>query len=190
MIGVDLLLARRELLARAGGTMTASSDYRLAHGLDWRLIAAHAGTLAVVQVEFLPQGRFEFADDGEPAAVIEALDTDGETVLDLVAWPVAEPTRVTSLFGRAPLVGMYAAVNPATYFWDRPLQVHRTPLDWLKAGFDGCAVVEPRLAARVLNDDVPGRIAGQDAEHARELATLLRSVVNVDRVVAPVRRAA
>lgn len=190
MSGADLLHARHDLLARADETITASSGYILAHGLDWRLVAAHAGMLAVIEIEFLPHRRFDFTDQGERAAVIEALDTDGETVLDLVVWPLSDPTRVASLFGRAPLVGMYAALNPATYIFDKPLQVHRTPLDWLKAGCDGCAVVEPRIAARVLNDDVPGTMAGQDDEHARELAALLQSVVDVGRVLTPVRRAA
>lgn len=190
MTSLDLLLARAELLRRASVTISASAAYVAEHGLDHRLVEAHAGLLALISVEFCEPSRFEFADTGEPAAVVEALDSDGETLVDLVAWPVADPTRVSTMFGRAPLVGGYAALNPATYFFDRPLQVHRTPLDWLKAGCDGCAVVVPALAARVLNDDVPGRIAGQDPGHAREIAALLESIVDIARVVAPVGRAA
>ena len=93
------------------------------------------------------------------------------------------------MFGRAPLVGMWQAYNPASYVFGRPLQVHRTPLDWLRAGADGCAIVNPRLAAHVLNE-LPGPIAGQDEAHARELADLVLSTVDLTRIRVPVRRVA
>ena len=81
------------------------------------------------------------------------------------------------------------AFNPATYFFNMPLKVHRTPLDWLKARCDGCVVVVPSLGRWVLNE-VPGRVAGQDIQHAQELAVLTQSIVDVRRFVAPIGEAA
>jgi hypothetical protein len=98
--------------------------------------------------------------------------------LDLVAWPLEAPARATSMFRRVGLLGLWWAFNKATYIFDEPLQVYKTPLDWLRAGCAGCAVVAPPLAARDLLD-VPGRVAGQDVGHALQLADLLRSHVDL-----------
>ena len=43
------------------------------------------------------------APDG---VVIEAYAADGETVIDLVAWPIANPTDVHTLCGAAPMLGL------------------------------------------------------------------------------------
>jgi hypothetical protein len=185
VLAFDIEIARHELYERAERT-----DYHLRHGISWSTIEAHAGVLTVIPVLFYTGGKFDFTDyEGEQAVVIEAFEEDGETTLDLVAWPVDRPAQVASMFGRAPLVGMWQVYNPASYIFDEPLQVHRTPLDWLKADGGGCAIVTPRLAAQVLND-LPGRIAGHDPAHALELGRLLESIVDLSRIVAPMRRAA
>ena len=56
----------------------------------------------------------------EPAAVVEVFAADGETVLDLAAWPLGAPERVCTMFGRAPALGLAAARNPATSRPSRP----------------------------------------------------------------------
>jgi hypothetical protein len=174
----DVQFARAELLARA--TISASADYLRANGIDAELVHAHAGVLGVCELRFFPQDKFDFADrgDGASGAVLEAFGRDGEEVLDLVAWPLEAPARATSMFRRVGLLGLWWAFNKATYIFDEPLQVYKTPLDWLRAGCAGCAVVAPPLAARDLLD-VPGRVAGQDVGHALQLADLLRSHVDL-----------
>jgi hypothetical protein len=80
-------------------------------------------------------------------------------------------------------------MNPATYFRNRPLQVHRTVLDWLRAGCDGAVIVAPRSAARLLLN-APGRIAGQDVAHARAILDTLYLAIDPGRVVVPVQETA
>jgi hypothetical protein len=117
--------------------------------------------------------------------------TDGETVIDLVAWPIANPTDFHTLCGAVPMLGLWQAFNAATYVFDYPLVMHRTPLDWLKAGCEGAAIVIPSLAARSFLD-LPGRIGAADLAHQRELKSLLNDMIRAVEIVSPktVRRAA
>ena len=130
------------------------------------------------------KGRFDFVGHGEPveAFVLEVLDFDGETHLDIAAWPLCDPGRVLTMFGRAPLIGMWAALNPATYYMGKALVMHRTPLEWLMSGCSGAAVLVPRLAARQLID-LPGPLAARDHRHGLQLRKLMLSVVETDRIV-------
>jgi hypothetical protein len=123
--------------------------------------------------------------------VIEARGEDGETVIDLVAWPVASPTGVHTLLGQAAMLGLWQAFNAATYVFDVPLVMHRTPLAWLQANCEGAAVVIPKLAVRTFLD-LPGRIGADDLAHQRELKGLLNDMIRAVEIVSPktVRRAA
>ncbi len=159
-------------------------DYVRDHGLDLVAITAQAGVLAVCPVVFLPQGRFDFAEDGAPAAVLEAFDADGETSLDLVAWPLHDPATFATALGRAGGLGLWQVNNPATYHGGRPLPVWRTPLAWLQARCHGAVVLDP-LSAPGWLASAPGLIAGEDIAHARELARLLHPYVDPSRIVAP-----
>lgn len=178
-LAVDLLCARADLYAKG----LPATAYLRDHGLDWSAIAAEAGLLLLARVRFEPPRQFEFGGR-VLAAVIEALD-EGGAVRDLVAWPVSRPDKAASLFGRAGMVGERALFDPATFLFDAPLVVHRTPLDWLRAGGRGCAVVDPGRAGRLLLD-VPGRIAAQDDAHGAELAALIEASLRLDRIVVPV----
>jgi hypothetical protein len=190
-----LLEARDELIERATYGINEFCDYRRAQGITWQAIEVHCGAMTVVPVRFFPGARFDFNDDEEGAhraLVMEVLDFDAETVIDLAAWPLHRPEKVASMFGRSPLLGMHNVSNAATYSFDKALVVHRSPLGWLQAGGGGCAIVVPALAAHVLND-APGKVSGEDAEHAREIGRLVSSIVDLGKIVAPLqpmRRAA
>jgi hypothetical protein len=181
-----LMVARAELYRRAGPSRLFL-DYVRRHRVDLTLVSGFCGCLAVLPVLSFERSMFDFADAGHEdaidAAIIEAFDTDGETVLDLVAWPLDEPERVLSLYRRVPLVGMWEAASPYTYTFETPLILHRTPLDWLKAGCRGAAIVVPDLAARFLID-LPGRFAPQDRQHAAEVHHLLQRLTR-NRMVVP-----
>jgi hypothetical protein len=182
--------ARAELIRRATIPSREHVRYWRDHRLDHSAVRQFAGSLSVLPIGIFEPDRFDFGGRGDPlGAVVEALDEDGETVVDLVAWPLDAPDRVLTMFGRASVLGLRTATDSTTYVFGRPLAVHRTPLDWLKAGCNGCVVVVPRLAARLFNE-LPGDIAPQDAEHAQELARLLLSTVNLDRIVLPMKAAA
>ncbi len=186
---MDLLFARGELLKRAlpGACFL---DYVRRHGLDLSRIERFAGATAVAPIIDCGNRRFEFGDghrDATPGFIVEARGADGETVIDLAAWPLDRPDHPMSMFGRVGLIGVAAAMNPTTYIFDKPLVIHRSPIDWLRSGCAGAAMVDPRRAAWELID-CPGRIAGQDAAHARQLLEIANSVINRSRFVAPARQ--
>jgi len=189
---VELLDWWGDLLAGAG-PHAAWQDYVCKQGIDLTAAYAFIGILAVTPVAFLPPGRFDFVDDAaadaEMAAVCEVVLGAEAEVVDLCAWSCADPTRFATARGVADALGGDQVENPATYFGGRPLLVHRSPLAWIKSGCRGCVILNRRSAPDWLAP-APGRIAGEDIDHARELARLLRGYVDLERIVAPLKVAA
>ncbi len=183
------LTAARETLYDSSRTTPEFLHYVRHHGLELGRISGFAGATGILPIVDCGNGRFDWEAPGEliPGFVCEALAEDGETIIDLVAWPLERPTTVLTMFGRAPLLGLWEAMNPATYFGGNALQMHRTPLEWLQAGCRGAAVVRPASAARLLFG-IDGAVAGKDRQHARELLHLIRGVVGPDKVRWPADR--
>lgn len=173
-----ILAARAEFYERVE-TTEAYLTYVRQHGIDIGRITDFAGATGVVEIVDCGNNRFDWTGPGTAvtAFVCEAMEADGETVIDLVAWPVDRPAHVMTMLGRAVLLGMWAAMNPATYYMGKSLIMRRTPLDWLAAGCDGAAVVHAGRAGRAFLD-IPGPILAQDKCHARELLDIARSVVD------------
>ncbi len=186
MTDFTLLAARFALLARAWAS-PAFLNYLRDNELDIDVVNRVAGISAVIPIVVHDHYRWEFGRIGaDPLGfVIEAMGRDGESVEDLVAWPIDDPANVLSMFGRVGMVGLDNAFNPATYHLDKPLRMHRTPLRWLQSGGAGAAMVSPRLAAYDFLD-IAGRIAGEDRRHAQELLAIAESVVVRGRFVSPV----
>jgi hypothetical protein len=180
-----LIAARAEFYERAQPT-PEFLKYVGRNGLELDRIRGFAGATGILAIVDCGGGRFDFEAPGEmiQAFICEAYAEDGESVIDLVAWPPDRPKHVMTMFGRAPLLGLWEAMNPATYYGGKPLQMHRTPIEWLQSGCRGAVIVRPTLAARLLFD-IDGAIAGRDRQHARELLGLLRTVVSADKVVWP-----
>ncbi|MEN3793939.1 hypothetical protein [Fulvimarina sp. MAC3] len=169
----------------------ASIKYVREHGLNTIRLAEVAGCFTVMRIQ--PMGdRFEFSPDAKTvAAIVEAYGLDGETVNDLVAWPLEQPCRALTLLGRSPFLGAGNVFSASTYAFDQPLVCYRTPLTWWGAGCGGVVILDPLNAARILLD-APGKISGEDADHSREIAELVRGLFDPSRFVAPAtkRRAA
>jgi hypothetical protein len=193
-IAFELMAARAQLYARAqphGAYLRFLRD----NGLGVRSLADadpirdFCGCMAVTTIRPLRDGGFEFApvndDKAVVAAVIEAYASDCETVSDLVAWPVADFTRVRRMFGRADCLGSWNIASAASYVLDTPLMVYRTPLAWLQAGCRGVVVLDPAIAARRLLD-AAGSVSGEDRQHSEELATMVAALAGSVRFVAPV----
>ena len=106
-------------------------------------------------------------------AIVEGFGRDGQTVLDLVAWPIDDPRRVFTAFGRLPLLGMPNLFSAATFAFDRPLRCYRTPLAWWRAGCMGAVVLDEVTAPRLLLDSL-GTISGEDFDHSCEIAELVQ----------------
>lgn len=181
-----ILLARQQFYQCAGWTPEASA-YVKAHGLDLDAIAAHAGTFAVCLAQVCPHtapAQFDFTPEGVPCAVIEVIGEDAVTVIDLVAWPIDAPERFATAVGEADVLGIGAIRNPATYAGGRPLRVHRTPLEWLKAGCQGCAVLNRDWGGYWLRK-TPGPLLAEDLAHGRELRRMLGRDFDSKRLLVP-----
>jgi hypothetical protein len=182
-----LLEYRAELSARASPSPEWAA-YIASENIDLT-VYAFIGILGVTQARFSPDRRFKFCDDGVPTAVCEVLGDDAETVIDLVAWPIARPEKFATALGVATGLGKDQAKNPATFFAGRPLLIHRTPLSWIRSGCRGVVVLD-RLMAPVWLGAALGPIAGEDLAHGHELARLLYPHVSASRILAPLRQAA
>jgi hypothetical protein len=189
MIGHRLMLLDylAELVRRAEPTAEWAA-YVTAENIDLS-VYPFIGILGVTRARFFPGRRFEFRDDGIPVAVCEVLGDDAEAVIDLVAWSVAQPEKFGLALGVAAGLGTDQARNSATFFGGQPLVIRRTPLGWIKAGCRG-AVILNRLLAPIWLGTALGNIAGEDLEHARELARLLHPHVSPRRIMAPLHEAA
>lgn len=186
MIDLRLTGALAAFYARAWYT-PALRDYIREHHLDVDAITIGAGAFAVLPIVDCGHGRFDFGKpELDPLAFVhEALDETGEVAQDLVAWPLAKPANVLTMLGRAGIIGLEAATNPATYHFGKPLTVHETPLQWLQAGCKGAAIASKRIAARELLD-LPGPVCGRNKRHSQELLALAQSVVDASRFLSPV----
>lgn len=187
----DILLAQQDLyrLAQAGATIA----YARREAVDWlprfwEAIFANAAFLGVVDASFDPGGCLDLpkheSRPGLPVAVLQAIDEDGETTIDLVGWPIDQPERFATMFRHASILGIANLWNHPNLM-DDPLTVHRTPLEWIKAGCEGIVILDMQRAAYILNE-VPGRFCCRDIEHAAELAKAMRSLVDLRRIVIPV----
>ncbi len=182
-----ILVARAEFYARAH-TTRAYVRYVQEQGIDPWAVRDFAGATAIVPVYDCGGGMFDFEphlhcpDEPFNAFVCEVLDSDGETTIDLAAWPINRPELVLTMFGRAPALGLWEAENPGSYYLGKSLCMRRTPLEWLVAGCSGSAIITPRLAGRWLLD-LPGPIAARDNAHARQLHLLKMSVLDRAKVM-------
>ena len=185
MIGsVPLELMRARAALYAAPVTPTSVGYVRKHDLDSSRVARVAGCFAVMRAD-VDGNRFELSDDGRSViAIVEALGRRGESVLDLVGWPLDEPARLLTLFGRAPMLGLANVFAATTYAFDRPLMCHRTALGWWRARCAGAVILDPQSAARILLD-APGRISGEDREHSLEIAELVQALFDPSRFVAP-----
>ncbi|WP_152044881.1 hypothetical protein [Aureimonas psammosilenae] len=194
-IALEFMAARAQLYARAQ-PHNAYLAYVRANGLALKSLADadpirdYCGCMAVTTIRPLRDGGFEFAPVNDEkavvAAVIEAYASDCETVSDLVAWPVADPTRVRRMFGRADCLGAWNIASAASYVLDSPLMAFRKPLGWLQAGCRGVVVLDPAIAARRLLD-AAGKISGEDREHSQELGAMIAGLVERVQIVAPIQ---
>lgn len=181
-----ILLARRIFYTVAGWTPEAA-DYVKAHALDLDQIAANAGMFAVCLAQVCAHetpAQFDFSPQGVPAGVIEVLAENGETIIDLCAWPLNAPERFATAVGEADMLGIGAIRNPATYAHGRPLQVHRTPLGWLKANCQGCVILNREWGGHWLRK-AHGPLLAEDLQHGRELRRLLGPRFDVKRLLVP-----
>ncbi|MGE3875951.1 MAG: hypothetical protein AB7F74_23600 [Parvibaculaceae bacterium] len=176
-------LMRETFYSRAHWTPEASA-YVARHRIDMAAVNAFAGLLAVIPCDFAGNGTFDFAEfGGTPAVVIEVYAEDDETTVDLVAWPLDRPESFATMLGSDAL-GMARVFNPATWAFGHVLNVFRTPLAWLQAGCDGCAVLDHRNVAGWLGKAL-GPIQAEDIAHARQIDAWLNPKFDKRNILVP-----
>ena len=178
-----LAFMRRESL-RVAGPSPELFRYIRQHRLDLPNVQAHAGYFNVALVDFMAD-TFLFDPEGEPAAVIEALLFDHSREVftaDLVAWPIHEPWAFATAMGDSDGADVLGPQNMVQR-GGAPLVIHRTPLDWLKAGCEGCVALKP--AARHWLLKAGGPFIVEDVEHGRELRQLLGPNSPRHRILVP-----
>lgn len=183
---LSITMARADALAH-WDTPPAWFGFLRANDLDPRALEPFAGTIGVAPCRFTPPPRrFRFDPDGALAAFFEVLAIeDGEMIAaDLIAFDVAHPTIFGTLEGCGLVLGADQIENPASYLGGRPLLVHRTPLSWLRAGCQGIVVLDERRAGARLAGAL-GNLAGEDEEHARQIARITAGMFSPRRIVFP-----
>jgi len=182
----DMLLQWRVAFQERAGVSRRFLDYVQAHRIDLMNLGRFAGGYAVINVTDMGARRFDFADEAAfPAWVMEVFGVDGESVEDLIAWPLDRPEHIMTALGRAGLVGVWQAMAPQSFFMDAAPRIFRTPLRWMQENCDGCAIADPVVAAQQLVQ-TPGRLCAEDQRHGRELVTLLKTAFDpATKIIAP-----
>ena len=120
----------------------------------------------------------------EDAVFLPVIDEDGVTPIDIVAFSLREPSRFATILGLGAVLGAGEVMNPATYWDSDPCRLLRTPLDWLREGIEGCAVLLNPARAKSMLAWAPGDLAASDEDHADELIEI--GIVDPKRLVVPV----
>jgi hypothetical protein len=165
---------------------TAEPDQKLysflrQHGVDLN----HAINLldgAIARCEWSVRGPTE------DCIAIPVFDDDGMTPTDVTVFSMRDPSRFGTMLGLGAVLGAGEMMNPATYWNNQPCRLLRTPLDWLREGIAGCAVLLDVERAKSILNWAPGKLAATDDRHADELVDM--GVVDPKRLLVPVERAA
>jgi len=167
-------------------------------GVDVSLVWKLAGPILEHDVIIFPRMMFDFAEPGRPdsvrAVVHVAYDDDAETPIDLVAWTREKPHEVFRCLGSACAIGIDRLSNPASYFANRPLRLHQSPLNWLAAGCDGIVPLDySAMRNRIswnLRDFDEFRLAAESLAQGRALRDALAPLPARVRILVPRAEAA
>jgi hypothetical protein len=169
-----------------------------AQGVDVGRALNVAGPIIEHDVAIFDKDAFDFAAPGDPhavRAVVHVVHSDDAVApVDLAAWTRAHPDRVLLCLGAGVALGVDQIQNPASYFAGKPLQIHRTPLAWLRASCAGIVVLSAdgvldrldRLPPR----SEPYRLLAEDLDHGVELRRLLAPLRPRVRLFVPSENAA
>lgn len=137
-----------------------------------------AGLWGITRIAAKPTAPlFTVAEDGAEAIVLPIYDAPGSggdysrclprQIIDLVAFHADDPSRFWCHTDYAWALGA-DQINIAIWWPDGPLQVHRTPLDWLRASGKGVCVLDFSANGYRRLGHVPW-LATSDRNHAVKL---------------------
>ncbi|MGD9714034.1 MAG: hypothetical protein AB7V46_18540 [Thermomicrobiales bacterium] len=128
-----------------------------------------------------PEGDYHFIpdpEDGKEAFISFACQ--GSNVVDLIAWHPAAPSKWRWRIGETPVLNV-DAINRR---WpnEGPLQVHRNPLDHLRAGAEGLVVLDWAANSDIRRLALVDAIAGP-ADVINRIDRILRTPVRMPRLL-------
>lgn len=169
-----------ELEMAAGNVRQAHIDLLLKLGVPASVIASgvdHA-PFGVVHAEAIGGAYWQPAPHGQ-AHVIQPVIADGQ-IIDLIAWRTAEPKRWQFRTGFAWCLGEDNFTRRA---WDagEPLQVHATPLEFLKSAGTGLVVLD--WDAAELRDLITVEVIACDPSITRLLIERLSRPIRMPRFI-------
>jgi hypothetical protein len=173
----DILTAARNLrpehLARLGIT---TDDALAAGGLGALKISTHQGGLfepgGDLSAAIVPVYWGSIPSLGNPVADWE--------LIDLLAFNPSNRDQWWLRRGDADLLGAGALDH---LYLDTPLQIHRTPLNWLRSGAGGVVVLDWRTAASRLRSI--STLIAEDIEHAKEVLNRLQTPLHIPEILVP-----
>jgi hypothetical protein len=159
-----------EFLAAINGLDNLSRHWLIAQGVPPGIIEVSPGPVTVATIETDSLGTFQFSESGIKAFVHPITSGGAFTdIFDLVAWRPSDPTRWwTRLYSGIPL-GDDQLFHAA--YWEHPVMLRATPLDWLCAGGDGVCIVDWKTPAPELRT-VPELIC-ETVDHGEEVLRCL-----------------
>jgi hypothetical protein len=177
-------LSAEEIFEQLPPMSSSAFHWLLSQGVPRAVLAAEVPCLAKV-VFHRSQSFFDFVDDGEgiDALILLARDECGEPA-DLVAWSTRHQ-ELGAYFGAVSVLGADDILAPRLT-GEAALLIHRTPLEWLKAGREGVVIINAEDAAVALRDFGP--FVARDVEHGKELRRIFRR--REPRIFVPDKRAA
>ena len=115
-------------------------------------------------------GQYVPDPNGGRALVVPVYD--GDELVDLVAFHTITPERWLLRHGAGWALGLEGSVE--RYRWGDPLPMHKTPLDWLKAGCDGLCVIDWEAPEVRTLTDFPRLLIRDEALKRRTIAALTK----------------
>lgn len=153
-------------------------------------IALHMwpGPVGVAPIETHPFGHFDFAKFGRRAYIQPVLSGGAFTdIVDLVAWKPDRPNQWwTRCYSGVPLGDdqLFTAE-----YWQKPMMLRATPLNWLRAGGDGVCILDWKTPAPELRT-VPELICETVDQGEEVLRRLSAPIMRVPPITIPKKDAA
>ncbi len=170
-----------------GNTDTLSNHYNAPSNARFRV---PGGALGIARVE-ANDGLYEPSESGWGAIVMVTAIIAGGGLEDLLAFRPASPESWWLRKGAAKWLGEWEVgrrmvtapihINPPalmpSHRTDEPLHVFSNPLEWLRAGCDGCVPLTPEAYADLIYVQTP--LTFGDVDHLEQAQSLMRCPVGL-----------
>ncbi len=117
-------------------------------------------------------GRGQYVPDPDGGRAMIVPVHEGDELVDLLAFHTLTPERWLLRLGLGWALGLEESLE--RYRWGDPLPLHKTPLDWFKAGCDGLCVIDWEAPEVRTLTDFPTLLIRDEALERRTIAALTK----------------